>query len=106
MNTNRVARAGVAALVLFASCKAQALVVQDNFTGTSNQANWLPVGNACLSARSSAADGPGKIPGCAVVSNMSGGGYYKTGSASQADPVGNGALRFTSNRGYQRGGII
>lgn len=106
MNPYRVVRAGAAALVLFVSCKAQALVVQDNFTGASNQSNWLPVGNACLSASSTAAAGSGKIPGCTVVSNMSGGGYYKTSSTSLPDPVGNGALRFTSNRGYQRGGII
>jgi hypothetical protein len=85
-------------------------IIQDNFTGTTAQLNWKSFNGACLTAGNNATGtSGGYIPSCAANA------YYTTspqndatqkGLTSNADTVGNGALRLTDAYGNQNGAVI
>lgn len=68
------------------STGAHAIVVGDNFTGSSAQLNWQVYGSACMTA----GNGTGSIPACSSIK----------------DTNGNGALRLTTNAQNQSGAIV
>ncbi|WP_426271104.1 PilC/PilY family type IV pilus protein [Dyella kyungheensis] len=103
----------VAAALLFGTA-AQAQtsnVIQDTFTGTTAQLQWKALNGACLTAgNGQAAANGGLIPSCAGL--VSSGAYYNGTNetmvglgTSNADSVGNGALRLT-NSFNENGAII
>ncbi|WP_051710468.1 pilus assembly protein [Andreprevotia chitinilytica] len=99
---------------------AAAVVVSDNFTGTTSANAWLSFNGACLTAGNvtsvtgnnctsttglcSPTSLNGTIPACTQSS------YYNLFSATQVgglpDTAGNGALRLTNADNYQRGAIV
>src|SRR3974390_3207448 len=86
-------------------------IITDDFTKNAASGNWAAFNGACLTA----GDGTGTIPACIGLSYYSEtlvGGYkgYPASPASPAtaDPVGQGALRFTNGSpgGYHQNGAI
>lgn len=85
---NTKVQCGLAAILLLAGTPAwpQSAVYQDDFTGTHNQLDWVPLDYACLTA----GDGSGTIPAC----------------ASPNETPGHGALRLTPPVNYMTGAIL
>lgn len=84
-------------------------VVQDSFTGTSANLNWIPSNGACLTA----GNGTGTVPACKGLAYY--GSQTQAGLTSNVDPAGSGALRLTNGcaggstgtcYGNQNGAII
>ena len=103
--------AGVLVAVISGAADAQ-LIIQDDFTATSDANDWKTFNGACLTA----GDGTGTIPKCVGLPYYAGQTLYGGATGVLPDTKGNGALRFTNgnnngstnfaNGGNQAGGII
>ncbi|QAU24265.1 hypothetical protein EO087_09910 [Dyella sp. M7H15-1] len=81
---------GLAAWLPATHAQTSTVSVQDSFTGTSANLNWIPSRGACLTA----GNGTGSIPACNGLAYY--GNQIQAGLTNNADPVGSGALRLTN----------
>jgi type IV pilus assembly protein PilY1 len=79
---------------------ADAATYAENFSGRTTKMDWLPLGNACLTTNGNGSNNTGTYTSIPVCSTGS------TGLIPQQDPAGYGALRLTTNKGQQTGGIL
>jgi type IV pilus assembly protein PilY1 len=121
MNRNSMTVILAAIVALAAPLALRAQNISEDFTGSTTTNSWYYFNGACLTASTLTGSEPvsgagGQVPGCITIAtsyyNKSSGEVLVGGqtlSNTTADPVGQGALRFTNGRPYgysENGGVV